>query len=338
MLSPKNNDDLTEISVIGGGSWATALVKILTENKVRVFWYLRRQVQVEALNDEGINPDYLSFVKLDKNYLQASTDLNLVLQQASTILFVVPSAHFPSLCSTIDPDLLQGKKIITSIKGTVGEDNVLPSAFVAQHFAVEAYRQAVLAGPCHAEEIGMGKKTYMTICSANDSFLQQLRPCFSSRYLAINLHTDLCGIEYAAIYKNVVGLVCGMAKGLNYGDNFMAVLVSNAIYELQLLLEALHVSENRIACSSYLGDLLVTAYSPHSRNRSFGELIGRGYSVEQTQNAMSMVAEGYAATQGLYQTAKDLGLNMPIINTAYRVLYNHMAVTSEFKLLERNII
>ncbi|GHE33627.1 NAD(P)H-dependent glycerol-3-phosphate dehydrogenase [Sphingobacterium griseoflavum] len=329
---------MTEISVIGGGSWATALVKILTENKVRVHWYLRRQEQVDAINEQGVNPDYLNFVKLDTHYLVASSDLNHVLQKSTILLFVVPSAHFPQLCSTIDAESLQDKKVITSIKGTVGKENVLPSAFISNYFGIPSSRQAVLAGPCHAEEIGMGKKTYMTICSPNDVFLQHLKPGFSSRYLSINLHTDIAGIEYAAIYKNVVGLVCGMAKGLQYGDNFMAVLVANAIYELQLLLEGLHVADHRIACSSYLGDLLVTAYSPHSRNRSFGELIGRGYSVEQTQNAMSMVAEGYAATQGLYETAKNLGLNMPIINTAYRVLYNHMAVTSEFKLLERNII
>lgn len=329
---------MTEISVIGGGSWATALVKILTENKVRVTWYLRRQVQVEAINDEGYNPDYLDFVKFNPQFVTASNDLHHVIQQSSTLLFVIPSAHFPGVCSAIDKDLLDGKNVITSIKGTVGPDNLLPSAYLAEMFAIDESRQAVLAGPCHAEEIAMGKKTYMTICSPNPVFLKQLEPCFASRYISINLFQDLCGIEYAAIYKNVVGLVCGMAKGLNYGDNFMAVLVSNAIYELEILLKALYVEESRIACSSYLGDLLVTAYSAHSRNRGFGELIGRGYSVEQSQNAMSMVAEGYAATRGLYQTAKELNLNLPIINTAYRVLYNHMPVTSEFKLLERNII
>lgn len=336
-LAPINKDDLIEISVIGGGSWATALVKILTENKVRVTWYLRRQIQVEAINDEGVNPDYLNFVKLDPHYVEASTDLEYVIQQSSTLLFVIPSAHFPSVCAAIDPDMLQGKNVISSIKGTVGPDNLLPSAYLAELFDIEENRQAVLAGPCHAEEIAMGKKTYMTICSPNTVFLRQLEPCFANRYITVNLFKDLCGIEYAAIYKNVVGLVCGMAKGLNYGDNFMAVLVSNAIHELETLLKALYIEESRIACSSYLGDLLVTAYSAHSRNRGFGELIGRGYSVEQSQNAMSMVAEGYAATRGLYQTAKELGLNLPIINTAYRVLYNHMAVTSEFKLLERNI-
>ncbi|WDF67368.1 hypothetical protein PQ465_13740 [Sphingobacterium oryzagri] len=329
---------MTEISVIGGGSWATALVKILTENKVHVTWYLRRLVQVEAINDTGRNPDYLNFVKLDTHYVTASDDLPHVIQQSSTLLFVIPSAHFPTLCAGIDIDLMAGKNVLTSIKGTVGENNMLPSAYLADVFHIEERQQAILAGPCHAEEIAMDKKTYMTICSPNQDLLQKLKPCFSSRYLAINLFEDLRGVEYAAIYKNVVGLVCGMAKGQQYGDNFMAVLVSNAIYELELLLKALYVAGNRMACSSYLGDLLVTAYSAHSRNRTFGELIGRGYSVEQSQNAMSMVAEGYAATKGLYQTAKELRLNLPIINTAYRVLYNHMPVTSEFKLLERNMI
>ncbi|HLS94262.1 MAG TPA: NAD(P)H-dependent glycerol-3-phosphate dehydrogenase [Sphingobacterium sp.] len=328
---------MTEISVIGGGSWATALVKILTENKVRVSWYLRRQLQVEAINEEGVNPDYLDFVKLDTRYLEASTDLQHVLRQTSTALFVVPSAHFPALCEEIRPEWLRGKSVLTSIKGTVGKENNLPSAYVSEKFAIEEMQQAILAGPCHAEEIAMGKKTYMTICSPNDRLLQLLEPCFSNRYVHVNLDHDICGIEYAAIFKNVIGLVCGMAKGLNYGDNFLAVLVSNAIHELQILLEGLYVPKAQIGRSSYLGDLLVTAYSPHSRNRTFGELIGRGYSVEQTQTLMSMVAEGYAATQGLFQTAKELGLNLPIVNTAYRVLYNHMPVAAEFKLLERNI-
>ncbi|MFD1770576.1 NAD(P)H-dependent glycerol-3-phosphate dehydrogenase [Sphingobacterium suaedae] len=329
---------MTEISVIGGGSWATALVKILTDNQTNVSWYLRRQEQVDAINTAGRNPDYLDFVKLDTRYLEASTDLPFILQKSAVILFVVPSAHFPALCDLIDAEWLREKYIVTSIKGTVGDGNNLPSAYIANRFSVEESRQAILAGPCHAEEIGMGKKTYMTICSSNEGLLQRLSPCFANRYVHVNLAKDMCGIEYAAIFKNVVGLVCGMAKGLNYGDNFMAVLTSNAIHELEMLLSSLHVPERRIGSSSYLGDLLVTAYSAHSRNRTFGELIGRGYSVDHTQTIMSMVAEGYAATKGLFQTAKELGLNLPIVNTAYRVLYNHMPVAAEFKLLERNII
>ncbi|RZF61768.1 NAD(P)H-dependent glycerol-3-phosphate dehydrogenase [Sphingobacterium corticibacterium] len=327
-----------EISVIGGGSWATALVKILTENKVNVSWYLRRKEQVNMINADGVNPDYLTFVRLNTAYLKASTDLAEVIQQTNKILFVVPSAHFPSVCSQIDSDLIQDKSVITSIKGTVGPDNDLPSAYIANRFKISENKQAILAGPCHAEEIAMGKKTYMTIGSPNEVLLRNLKPYFERFYLQVNVSDDSVGMEYAAIFKNVIGLVCGIAKGLNYGDNFIAVLVSNAIYELEQLLKSVHVNAKRIACSGYLGDLLVTGYSSHSRNRTFGELIGRGYSVEQTQRLMSMVAEGYGATKGIYQTAKELGLNLPIVNTAYRILYRHMSAAAEFKLLERNMI
>ncbi len=329
---------MTDLSVIGGGSFATALVKILTENKVRISWYLRREEQAEYIKEEGNNPDYLSFVKLDRTFLELSNDLDYCMKNSPIILFAVPSAHFENLCQGIDMLAIQNKVIVTAIKGTVGIDNMLPSAFVARNFGIDEESQAILAGPCHAEEIAMGKKTYMTIGSPNVEILNKLAPYFASHYVTVNTQEDMSGAEYAAIFKNVVGLVCGMAKGLNYGDNFMAVLVSNAIYELETLLQALHVKQKRISCSSYLGDLFVTAYSAHSRNRTFGELIGRGYSVGQTQNTMNMVAEGYTATKGLYQTAKDLNINLPIVNTAYRILYNHMAVTTEFKLLERNII
>lgn len=329
---------MTDLSVIGGGSFATALVKILTENKIRISWYLRRQEQAEFIKQEGKNPDYLPFVKLDRAFLEVSNDLDFCIKNSPIILFAVPSAHFGTLCENVDMKAIQGKVVVTAIKGTVGEHNMLPSSFVARNFGIDEESQAIIAGPCHAEEIAMTKKTYMTIGSPNVEILNKLAPYFSSHYVTVNTQQDMSGAEYAAIFKNVVGVVCGMAKGLNYGDNFMAVLVSNAIYELETLLQALHVKQKRISCSSYLGDLFVTAYSAHSRNRTFGELIGRGYSVGQTQNTMKMIAEGYTATKGLYKTAKDLNINLPIVNTAYRILYNHMAVTTEFKLLERNII
>ncbi|SFT16949.1 NAD(P)H-dependent glycerol-3-phosphate dehydrogenase [Sphingobacterium wenxiniae] len=328
---------MKEISVIGGGSWATALVKILTENKVHVHWYVRRHQQADILNQKGVNPDYLQGTKLDATYIEASTDLEAVISKSEILLFLVPSAQLPAIVRNIDTDLLKEKFVITSIKGTVGENNDLPSAFISQTFHLGEQHQAMIGGPCHAEEIAGNRKTYMTLCSANLPFLRRIADWFTTPYVRVQLSADLLGVEYAAIYKNVVGIVCGMAKGLNYGDNFMAVLVSNAIYELEVLLSGVGASTNRMGCSQYLGDLLVTGYSAHSRNRTFGELIGQGYSVVQSQTIMSMVAEGYYATKGLFETASRFGLNLPLLNTAYRVLYNHMPVVSEFKLLERNI-
>lgn len=328
---------LKEISVIGGGSWATALVKILTENKVHVHWYIRRKSQADYINHQGQNPDYLKNTKLDKAYIKASTDLDHVIRNSSILLFLVPSSQLPAVVKNIETELLKDKFIITSIKGTVGPDNDLPSAFISQTFQVKESQQAMIGGPCHAEEIARNRKTYMTLCSTNLPFIKLISSWFSTGYIRVQVSEDMTGVEYAAIYKNVVGIVCGMAKGLNYGDNFMAVLVSNAIYELETLLRGVGANTSRMGCSEYLGDLLVTGYSSHSRNRSFGELIGQGYSVAQGQLRMSMVAEGYHATKGLFETASHLQLNLPLLNTAYRVLYKHMPVESEFKLLERNI-
>ena len=328
---------MKKISVIGGGSWATALVKILTENEVYVHWYVRRQTQTDFINHQGHNPDYLKDTKLNKAFIEASTDLEQVITQSDILLFLVPSAQLPAIVKNIEPELLKDKFIITSIKGTVGPDNDLPSAFISQIFKISESQQAMIGGPCHAEEIAKNRKTYMTLCSSNLPFVQGVADWFSTNYVRVRVSEDLTGVEYAAIYKNVAGIVCGMAKGLNYGDNFMAVLVSNAIYELEALLNGVGADTSRIGCSEYLGDLLVTGYSAHSRNRSFGELIGHGYSVAQSQEIMSMVAEGYYATKGLFETATHLRLNLPLLNTAYRVLYKHMPVESEFKLLERNI-
>lgn len=331
---------MKEISVVGGGSWATAVVKILTENKVTVNWYTRRRSQIDSINSIGINPDYLPTVQLDQSFIRATDDLRFVLEQSKVVIILIPSSQLGSLSEqihAIDPNILSRKTVVTSIKGTVGENNELPSAYLSNRFRISEGNLAILGGPCHAEEIGRSRKTYMTICSTNTAFLKRIAPCFSTNYLQVETSTDLLGVEYAAIYKNVVGLVCGMAKGLNYGDNFIAVLVANAINELGTLLQVVGVPATELANSSYLGDLLVTGYSAHSRNRSFGELIGMGFSVADAQEKMSMIAEGYSASKGLYEIASQLKLYMPILYTAYRVLYKHMPVSTEFNLLERNL-
>ncbi len=328
---------MNEISVIGGGSWATALVKILTENSIHTNWYLRRSEQVRSINRDAVNPDYLSFLKLDNTKIYASDQLDEIVARSKVILFVVPSAHLDKVCAAIPKKDLAEKFVITAIKGTVGPDNLLPSAYLARYFELEDFQQAIIAGPCHAEEIARNKKTYMTLCGPNESFISKISKGFASSYTQVNYSPDMLGVEYAAIYKNVVGIVCGMAEGLHYGDNFMAVLVANAIDELGLLLRSLGAPDVRMGSSTYLGDLLVTGYSAHSRNRTFGKYLGQGYSVFEARQLMGMVAEGYFATRGLMATVSSLGLNLPLLQTTYRVLYNHMAAIDEFKLLERNI-
>lgn len=328
---------MNEISVIGGGSWATALVKILTENNIKVNWYLRRAEQALSITKNGVNPDYLSFLKLDNTCIYASNNLDEIINRSDVLLFVVPSAHLSNLCALIDKEKISGKFVITSINGLVGEANMLPSSYVASCFELTAFQQCVIAGPCHAEEIAKNKKTYMTLCSSNEGFAEQISKWFNSGYVQVNTSADMLGVEYAAIYKNVVGIVCGMADGLHYGDNFLAVLVANAVHELTLLLDALGVSCSRLGMSTYLGDLLVTGYSPHSRNRTFGKYLGRGHSVAYAQDMLGMVAEGYFATKGLKDTTRKLNLDLPLLNTAYRILHKRMLAIDEFKLLERNI-
>ncbi|WP_426791312.1 NAD(P)H-dependent glycerol-3-phosphate dehydrogenase [Sphingobacterium sp. WOUb80] len=333
----KTPNDLNEISVIGGGSWATALVKILTENGIFVNWYMRRSEQVRSINSDAVNPDYLSFLKLDNTKIYASDQLDEVLVRSKVILFVVPSAQLDIVCASIPKEALAEKFVITAIKGTVGSNNLLPSAYLAMYFELKDFQQAIIAGPCHAEEIARNKKTYMTLCGPNETFIRKISKGFASSYMQVNYSRDTMGVEYAAIYKNVVGIVCGMAEGLHYGDNFMSVLVANAIDELQRLLCAFGAPNVRLGSSTYLGDLLVTGYSVHSRNRTFGKYLGQGYSVFEARELMGMVTEGYFATKGLMATVLRLGLNLPLLQTAYRVLYNHMAAIDEFKLLERNI-
>ncbi|WP_293952581.1 NAD(P)H-dependent glycerol-3-phosphate dehydrogenase [Sphingobacterium sp. UBA7855] len=333
----KTPNNLNEISVIGGGSWATALVKILTENSIHVNWYMRRSEQVRSINDDAINPDYLPFLKLDNTKIYASDQLDMIVARSKVILFVVPSAQLDQVCEAIPQKDMSGKFVITAIKGTVGPENLLPSAFIARHFELTDLQQAIIAGPCHAEEIARNKKTYITLCGSNESVIQTISNGFASPYMEVHYSADMIGVEYAAIYKNVVGIVCGMAEGLHYGDNFMAVLVANAIDELGLLLQAVGVPNARLGNSTYLGDLLVTGYSRHSRNRKFGQYLGQGFSAFEARGMMGMVAEGYYATKGLMNTVSSLELNMPLLQTAYRVLYNHMAAKDEFKLLERNI-
>lgn len=327
---------MIKFSVFGGGSWATALVKILTDNKLLVNWYIRRPEQADAIQQTGTNPDYLNLVRLDTNYIQVSSHVADVATKSDVLLFAVPSAQLPGLLETIDINYVKDRVLVNAIKGTVGAQHESPITYISRYFNISDSQLAMLAGPCHAEEIGLRRKTYLTIGAASENVQQLLSPCFASDYVDIQLCDDTHGVTYAAIYKNVVGIVCGMAKGLRYGDNFLAVLAANALRELQEIVQSIG-STHAVLNSSYAGDLLVTAYSAHSRNRAFGELIGRGYSVEKAKRTMQMVAEGYGATQGLYPFANQQPTNFPILQTAYRVLFKHMPVATEFKLLEQKL-
>ncbi len=328
---------LRQITVIGGGSWATALVKIFSESDITVYWYLRSQHQVDYLLEHGRNANYLSFLQLNLNRIKPTCNLDEALKASDDILFAVPSAYLESEVSGMEEDILRGKQIYVSIKGIVPEQDCIPSEFIARRFDIKINTIMVLAGPCHAEEIAMDRKTFLTVAGTNNDLVERVLSAIHSPYLKVIANSDPLGVEYAAILKNVVGISCGMIKGMNYGDNFLAVVVSNAMREVSSFLAAIDKQKRDVFDSAYFGDLLVTSYSEFSRNRTFGQMIGRGYSIPMAEGRMNMVAEGFPAVKGIYRMARQLEVNMPIVNATYRILYKQASPYHEFKLLENTL-
>lgn len=329
---------IKRLTIAGGGSWATALTKIFSESGVDVCWYLRSESHARRVKEEGRNPNYLSYLQLPMRHIHPVSELEEALEFSDHVLFAIPSAYLEASLGKLEPPLLQHKKVIVSIKGVVTEANLLPSDFLSQRFGLEERQIAVIGGPCHAEEIAMERKTYVTIASRNEELAASIAGSVTSHYIRAIVNEDPLGVEYAAILKNVVGIACGIAEGLNYGDNFQAVLVSNALREIRQFLEAVDPAGRDLSQSAYFGDLLVTAYSDFSRNRTFGHMIGRGYTVQLAHMQMNMVAEGYFAVKGVYGLSRKVNLEMPVISAVYRILYNHISPYIEFKLLENKLI
>lgn len=328
---------LQSLTVIGSGSWATALVKIFSENRINVKWYLRSQEHVSFLLSNGRNPNYLSFLQLDLKYIHPTSIIEEALDFSDDVLFAVPSAFLESIVEELNDDILGNKRLYVSIKGIVSDQLLIPSVFLADRFNINNHDISVLAGPCHAEEIAMERKTYLTVAGENATVVSRMANAICSHYINIIQNDDPLGVEYAAILKNVIGIASGMVKGLNYGDNFLAVVVSNGMREIKDFLQAVDNRDRDLYNSAYFGDLLVTAYSEFSRNRNFGYMMGRGYSVSVAESRMSMIAEGLPAVKGVHRAAGLLGVNMPVFLTLYRILYQHTSPFTEFKLLESQL-
>lgn len=323
-----------KITIIGSGSWATALVKIFSESGFRVTWQLRSQEHVDFILKQGRPPHYLSYVALDLERISPVTDLMEAIEASDLILIAVPSAFLDSAISTWEGKLRDEKKLLVSVKGVVPTTGDIPSIFLGRRFQVNSQDITVIAGPCHAEEVAMGRRTYLTISGKDKKTVTSLSAAVNSTYLRVLVNHDPVGVELAAIMKNVVGIASGIVKGMNYGDNFLAVVVSNALREIQELLNKVHPQQRDLNDSAYYGDLLVTAYSPYSRNGAFGQLIGRGYSVHMAKAQMQMTAEGYPAAKGLYYLAEKAGLKLPLLSAVYRILYKHASPYNELRLLE----
>jgi glycerol-3-phosphate dehydrogenase (NAD(P)+) len=329
--------NLESIAVIGGGSWATALVKILSENKAQVHWWLRNRDDVTHLQSYHHNPRYLSGISFNLEYVHPSNDLGEVVRQADWVILAVPAAFVQEAIRPLQTVDFAGKVLVSAIKGMIPRENILITEYLEKHYQVPADRLCVIAGPCHAEEVALEKQSYLTIGSYDlpqaETFCHLLR----NRYVKANPLDDLDGIEYCAVMKNIIALACGIAHGLNYGDNFQAVLVSNAMLEIERFLTALMPVHRALTGSAYLGDLLVTAYSQFSRNRTFGNMIGRGYSVKSAQFEMNMVAEGYYAVQSIYELNRNLQVDMPITAGVYHILYDRVAPAVEMAILKEKL-
>lgn len=310
-------------AMIGSGSWATALAKLLLNHQERISWYVRDDEMMDQLKQTGHNPYYLQAVQFESSKIDFSSDINEVIDSADVLLFTIPSAYFMNEAIKIKRSL-EDKFIITAIKGMVPVDNItIAEYFNINHF-VPYGRIAVVSGPCHAEEVAMERLSYLTLSSKYIEVARSLCDVFTCSYIKTVPGTDIYGVEYAAVLKNIYAVAAGVCHALSYGDNFMAVLITNSFHEMRDFLHATHPDSNRkTSKSAYLGDLLVTCYSQFSRNRTFGSMIGKGYSVHSAQVEMNMVAEGYYGTKCIYEINKRYNVDMPIAEAMYKILYEH---------------
>ncbi|MBR5253854.1 MAG: NAD(P)H-dependent glycerol-3-phosphate dehydrogenase [Bacteroidales bacterium] len=322
-----------DIAVLGSGSWATAIVKIATQNHNKVYWWVRENEIVEGVRNYGRNPLFLRSCQLDTNKIEITTDIKKVISSTDTIVLVIPSAFVEKSLQELTPADFKNKTIISATKGIIPSTNQIVADFLQNQFKVELENQAVLSGPSHAEEIAQDGMTYLTIGAHNEILAKELANKFSCRFVKTRTSTDIRGIEYSAVLKNIYALSAGICKGAGYGDNFIAVLISNAAQEMQRFLDVIAPNERDTNNFVYLGDLLVTAYSQHSRNRTFGQMIGQGYTVKSAQLEMSMIAEGYYATDCIHKTNENLGVDMPIANFAYKILYQSSPLNQELQEL-----
>ncbi|HEY9534373.1 MAG TPA: NAD(P)H-dependent glycerol-3-phosphate dehydrogenase [Mucilaginibacter sp.] len=331
----KNN----KILVVGGGSWATANIKMLTDNDAEkeIFWWMRNEQAVGHVRKFGHNPNYLSSVEIKVPAENISTNLKALIAKADVILLNVPAAFLKEALTDITDDDFKGKKIVSAIKGIVPDENLIIGEFLHKKYDISFDNFVVISGPCHAEEVALEKLSYLTIASGDPALAAEFAGMLNTRYIKTIVSDDIYGTEYAAVLKNIYAIAGGICHGVGYGDNFQAVLISNAIRELMHFVNAVHPINRDIKESAYLGDLLVTAYSQFSRNRTFGNMIGKGYTVTSAQLEMNMVAEGYYAVNCLHEVNKQYQVSMPIVDAVYAILYEKRSPVMEMRKLAEQL-
>ncbi|NCP44968.1 MAG: glycerol-3-phosphate dehydrogenase [Flavobacteriales bacterium CG18_big_fil_WC_8_21_14_2_50_32_9] len=322
-----------KIAVLGGGSWATAIVKILSENHSQVNWWMRDEESIQHIKKFDNNPKYLPSIQFDTKKLNLRTDLQQIVSESDILIVAVPSAFIAKAFDDVEIKGIENKIIISAIKGVIPEYNQIPAEYFHLNFNVPYNKIGMIAGPCHAEEVAMERLSYLTIACQNQEIAEYMAEAMSCRYINTSTSDDLFGTELSAILKNVYSVASGICNGLGYGDNFQAVLIASGIRETKAFIDAIHPIHRDVNSSAYLGDLLVTAYSQFSRNRNFGSMVGRGYSVKSAQIEMNMVAEGYYAAKGIYEINKKYKVDLPIVDAVYHILYEKISPMMEMKIL-----
>lgn len=321
-----------KIAIIGGGSWATAIAKIIVSHTHHIGWYIRRDDRIDDFRRLGHNPAYLTSVRFDIDEISFSSDINTIVQAYDTLVFVTPSPYLKNHLKRLRTRI-KDKFIVTAIKGIVPDENLCCSEYFHQVYDVPLENLACIGGPSHAEEVAMERLSYLTVGCSDLEKAKAFTEVLANRFIKTKTSSDVLGIEYASVLKNVYAIAAGICYGLNYGDNFQAVLMSNAVQEMDRFLKTIHPIGRSIIDSVYLGDLLVTGYSNFSRNRTFGTMIGKGYSVKSAQIEMEMIAEGYFGTKCMKEINRHLHVNMPILDAVYNILYERISPQIEIKLL-----
>ena len=321
-----------KIAIIGGGSWATAIAKIVVGHTHHIGWYMRRDDRIEDFKRLGHNPAYLRSARFNVDEIFFSSDINRIVKEYDTLVFVTPSPYLKNHLRKLKTNI-RDKFVVTAIKGIVPDENLVCSEYFHQVYDVPLENLACIGGPSHAEEVALERLSYLTVGCKDVDKAAAFTEVLASEFIKTKTSSDVIGIEYSSVLKNVYAIAAGICNGLKYGDNFQAVLISNAVQEMNRFLTVVHPIQRSIYDSVYLGDLLVTGYSNFSRNRTFGTMIGKGYSVKTAQIEMEMIAEGYFGTKCMKEINRHMHVNMPILDAMYNILYEGINPQIEIKLL-----
>ena len=321
-----------KVAIIGGGSWATAIAKIVVGHTHHIGWYMRRDDRIEEFRRMSHNPAYLTSVHFNCDEIFFSSDINRIVEAYDTLVFVTPSPYLKNHLRKLKARI-RDKFIVTAIKGIVPDENLVCSEYFHEVYDVPYDNLACIGGPSHAEEVALERLSYLTVGCSDREKAEAFTHVLASDYIKTKTSSDVIGIEYASVLKNVYAIAAGICSGLKYGDNFQAVLMANALQEMARFVKSVHPIDRSIEDSVYLGDLLVTSYSNFSRNRTFGTMIGKGYSVKSAQIEMEMIAEGFFGTKCMKEINRHMHVNMPILDAVYNILYERINPQIEIKLL-----